>query len=337
MGNKPLLSVIVPVYNTSKYLPRCLDSLLRQTYESLEIILVDDGSKDDSPGICDACAKDHPNIRVIHKENAGLGYARNSGLDTASGEWVAFCDSDDYIDRQMYSLLMAETETADAVFCDLIIHKKNGELQPAQSLIPEGQYTGRELLLHMLGASPESKRDFSFDMSVCKAVYSKRLIESCDIRFTSERTVICEDLFFHIDFLSRAENVRYMQKNLYYYCENEGSLTHRHIADRLAKEKRMYLALDQAAKEQYGDKSLYWKRLFLGRVRITMAQSVYYTQGYTFRQKINEIRAIANDTLVRSVIGNYPLNRNPAKLRVFNLCLKCRFSLGMYLLLVLNR
>ncbi len=103
----PEISIIVPVYKVEQYLPRCLDSLLSQTYKNLEIILIDDGSTDNSPSICDAYAGKDSRIRVIHKENGGLSNARNTGLDAAEGELIGFIDSDDYIENDMYEYLLS--------------------------------------------------------------------------------------------------------------------------------------------------------------------------------------------------------------------------------------
>ena len=94
----PLISVIVPIYNVEKYLARCVDSIVNQTYKNLEIILVDDGSPDSCPDICDVWKEKDDRIKVIHKKNGGLSDARNAGLDIAQGEYVAFVDSDDFID-----------------------------------------------------------------------------------------------------------------------------------------------------------------------------------------------------------------------------------------------
>ena len=106
MDRKPLISVIVPVYKVEDYLGRCVDSLLNQTYENLEIILVDDGSPDGSGKICDAYAERDGRVRVIHKENGGLSSARNAGLDIAGGEYVGFVDSDDWMDEHTYEWFM---------------------------------------------------------------------------------------------------------------------------------------------------------------------------------------------------------------------------------------
>lgn len=102
MENKPLISVIVPVYNVQKYVRKSVESILQQTYKNLEIILVDDGSTDESGKICDMLARSDNRVTVIHKKNGGLSDARNAGLDRATGELIGFVDSDDYIEKNMY-------------------------------------------------------------------------------------------------------------------------------------------------------------------------------------------------------------------------------------------
>lgn len=108
------ISVIVPVYNVDRFLDRCLISITGQTFKDLEIILVDDGSPDNSPQMCEEWAKKDNRIRVIHKENGGLGFARNSGMEIATGEFIAFVDSDDYIEFDMYEKLYQEAEESDS-------------------------------------------------------------------------------------------------------------------------------------------------------------------------------------------------------------------------------
>ena len=119
MEKQPLISVIVPVYNVENYLPRCLDSIINQTYTNLEILLVDDGATDNSGKLCDEYAQKDNRIRVFHKENGGVSSARNMGLDNATGEYIAFVDSDDYIDKCMYEIMLNSSvqNNADIVVC----------------------------------------------------------------------------------------------------------------------------------------------------------------------------------------------------------------------------
>ena len=122
-----LLSVIVPIYNVEDYLNRCVDSIINQTYKNLEIILVDDGSPDNCPQMCDDYAKKDSRIRVVHKENGGLSDARNAGMKVATGEYVSFIDSDDYISLDFYETLfqtMVDNDS-DIVECSVVKFYEN--------------------------------------------------------------------------------------------------------------------------------------------------------------------------------------------------------------------
>ena len=136
---QPLISVIVPVYNVEKYLNKCVDSIVNQTYTHLEIILVDDGSPDNCPVICDEWAKKDSRIRVIHKENGGLSSARNAGLDIMTGILVGLVDSDDYILPDMYEKLYnAMTENdADMSICSFFTIDVSGNISPYKSAMPK--------------------------------------------------------------------------------------------------------------------------------------------------------------------------------------------------------
>ena len=118
--SKPLITVIVPVYKVEKYLEKCVKSILNQTYENLEIILVDDGSPDNCGNMCDELAKQDSRIRVIHKSNGGLSSARNAGLDVMTGEYVGFVDSDDYIDAASVPKILSWIDREEADICFLI-------------------------------------------------------------------------------------------------------------------------------------------------------------------------------------------------------------------------
>lgn len=122
MEKKIKLSIIIPVFNVEKYVQTCLDSVIEQSFRDFEVIVVDDGSTDGSPAICDAAAKQDGRICVIHQQNGGLSAARNAGLDIARGEWIGFLDSDDFIMPDMYEKLMdaAEKARADIAVCNYL-------------------------------------------------------------------------------------------------------------------------------------------------------------------------------------------------------------------------
>ena len=148
MEHNPLISVIVPVYNVAEYLSRCVDSILAQSYENLQIILVDDGSTDDSGKICEEYAKKDARIQVIHQNNGGLSSARNAGLDLASGEYIGFVDSDDWIEPEMYAEMLARMEKYDAqLVCAGRCDVDGGTGEKTRGLCPEREecISGEEL------------------------------------------------------------------------------------------------------------------------------------------------------------------------------------------------
>lgn len=210
----PLLSVIVPVYRVETYLRKCLDSLVNQTYPGLEIILVDDGSPDGCGAICDEYARRDARIGVIHQENRGLSGARNTGLDKATGEFVAFVDSDDYLELSMYEKLMkaAIESEADIVVGDFYMVKESGAERwrcwmSADTPLEKVQ---ERILEDRLPSYMWNK------------VYRKKLFDG--IRFQSIRGF--EDLLISPRLFQKAKKVAFVAEAGYYYnCLNTGALT----------------------------------------------------------------------------------------------------------------
>lgn len=127
----PLISVIVPIYNVEKYLARCVDSIVNQTYKNLEIILVDDGSPDRCPKMCDDYAEKDSRIKVVHKKNGGLSDARNAGMAVATGEYISFIDSDDYVSDDFFECLLdvMNKENSDIAECSVVKLYEDGHLE----------------------------------------------------------------------------------------------------------------------------------------------------------------------------------------------------------------
>lgn len=142
MENQPLISVIIPVYNVEAYLRECVDSVLKQTYQNFEIILVDDGSTDSSGDICDEYAGNDERISAVHQSNGGLSVARNTGLAEAGGKYVYFLDSDDYIDEKAFETLLgiAEKNNSDAVFFDAVSFADTNDFTVKQNYIRKHRY-----------------------------------------------------------------------------------------------------------------------------------------------------------------------------------------------------
>lgn len=305
-----LISVIVPVYNVSRYIDRCMTSLLKQTYENIEIILVDDGSPDDCGFKCDQYARTDSRVYVIHKKNAGLGMARNSGLDIAKGKYVAFIDSDDYVDEQMFERLYdrLKHEKADTCFCRYYDRTSDGQNLLAREVYKKSLYCEEEvweLLLGMIGNLPEEAGDVAIGMSVWKGLYANAIIQEQGIRFPSEREYISEDIIFHMQYLLYAQRIAIEETPLYYYCDNGTSLTKSYKVNRF-KMENILLKKEMKELDQIFEPDIYRQRLYksyLGRVRRCIAQEVFMNPERQVARK--NIRRICSSPIVQDVIKKY--------------------------------
>lgn len=245
--NKPKVSIIVPVYNVEKYLDRCVKSLLNQTLKDIEIIMVDDGSPDNCPKMCDEYAKKDSRIKVVHKQNAGLGYARNSGLEVATGEYVAFVDSDDYVDVTAYQVMYDEAIRTDADYvCCGYKRVKEGKSvweYKGETSNKSDLFRGEEcvdFLKGMIGKDTKNPRFSHFDFAVWHGIYKGDLIRNNGVSFCSERDLISEDIVFHLDFVSCCKVIRTIPDSFYNYCLNEGTLTTKYKAGRFEAVVKLY-------------------------------------------------------------------------------------------------
>ena len=217
MKEMPLISVIVPVYRVEKYLDRCLQSIAGQTYRNLEIILVDDGSPDGSGAICDAWAAKDCRIRVIHKENAGAGAARNTGLDVATGDIVSMIDSDDYLEVHMYEhLLGLMTEDVDIAECDICWTERD-DLPMEDGSKAEIRVCDLEdaMCLHI--------RDEIFCQTPPNKLYRKEMIG--DIRFPEGNLI--DDEYFTYRVIGNARKLARSSACMYAYRQQPGSAMHK--------------------------------------------------------------------------------------------------------------
>lgn len=227
----PKVSIIVPVYKVEKYLDRCVKSLVNQTLKDIEIILVDDESPDNCPKMCDEYAERDSRIKVVHKKNEGLGFARNSGLEVAIGEYVTFCDSDDYVELETYATLYNKAKEKDLDICYFKYRRffDDGVTKEVCFDPKEYFFYGRnqvdEFLLNMVGKNPEKTQSTRFGMSVCMGIFKLSAILNSKIRFVSERTVASEDLLFHLKFLPHVNRIGVLPNVFYNYYVNPCSIS----------------------------------------------------------------------------------------------------------------
>lgn len=216
----PELSVIIPVYNVESYLERCVNSVRRQTWKDLEIILVDDGSEDGSLRICEQYAAMDSRIRVIHQENKGLSAARNAGLGCAGGTYIGFVDSDDWIDEDFYSHLiqLAKNEDADMVSCRFIRTGISNKHTDAPFREKVRTYRGEDALELFLDSAIKGSNIL---VPCWSKLYRKSKIEA--ISFLEGK--IFEDAIFNFDVLSQAVSLTLTNYAGYYYFKNPDSIT----------------------------------------------------------------------------------------------------------------
>lgn len=220
-----LVSVIVPVYNVEQYLDRCLKSITDQTYKNIEIILVDDGSPDNCPKICDDWAQKDPRIKVLHKENAGAGMARKSGFEISTGRYVLFVDSDDYVAENLVErcLNTALQYNADTVAYGKSVVYSDGQIKspknaPSQQIF-EAAHITQAFLPSLFNGS------LGIGVGLWSKMFSVDIIKRNNITFYSERDVVSEDSIFCLEYFSKASKVAVISDGLYFYRKNEGSLT----------------------------------------------------------------------------------------------------------------
>lgn len=245
-----LVTVVVPIYNVEKYLDRCLTSIVGQTYQNLEILLIDDGSTDGCPQLCDAYAARDTRIRVIHKQNQGLGMARNTGLDAATGDYICFFDSDDFVEPDTIEACVAAAREQGA---DMVVFGHDDvtpEGTVLQTYVPhppkalwEGEEITHRLLPMSLCADGHTGEDWGVVLSAWNKLYALPAIRQSGWRFVSEREIISEDYYSLTDLHRYINRVYILNKALYHYTVNTASLSRSFKVDRFDKIKKFYTAM----------------------------------------------------------------------------------------------
>lgn len=205
------ISIIVPVYKTEKYLNRCVESLVHQTYENLEIILIDDSSPDHCPEMCDSWGDRDNRIKVLHIENKGVANARNIGIDAASGEYIGFVDSDDYAEPDMFAKLCnsLEAQNADVSVCNFFVNNDSESEIFTEKVFPD--YDALQLI---------AMGDYKFGV-LWNKLYRAEIIKN--IRMP--HLVCCEDLVFNYFVFKNVNQFAEVNEKLYHYIRNEDSVT----------------------------------------------------------------------------------------------------------------
>lgn len=321
------ISIVIPVYQVENYIKRCLDSILSQTYSNLEIILIDDGSRDMSGKICDEYVIKDSRVKVIHQDNAGVSVARNKGLDICTGDYVTFVDSDDFLEPLMYEKMMEKvTEyNCDVVMCDCV--KDDGVIQtPYTHDIRAGFYNYNQLkeeyYPHLL-----MMENVEYPATISNwLILFKREVAS-NIRYI-EGVRYSEDLLFGAQLLYNAKSFYYMKGEFYYhYWMNSDSASHTFKEDKWEDYKVLY----EKSRKLFGQdmRILNQSYLMLLFFLYNYAGDILRCKNYSKEEKHRYLKSILSDESIIELFNNirvYEL-RIPLKLKIMTYIYKYKIGI----------
>lgn len=275
MNSKELVTVIIPVYNVEKYIHKCIESVISQTYKNIEIILIDDGSIDNSGIICDEYMKKDSRIRVIHKENKGVSNARNSGIELANGKYVTFVDSDDYLSSK-YIEVLYECMINNNV--DLVI--SNG-IDIYENRICNKNENKHDILMTRDECLRELLTEKNFSHVCWGNLYKKEFLEEC--YFNSDYR-IAEDLDFLYNYISKSKKVYFTSKKTYYWVIRNTSAIHLPYSEKWNDELNICASIIE---RNYGKKNDLYSHSIGKYIRANVNQAHRFNLD---RKQVNSIR-----------------------------------------------
>lgn len=321
--NSTKLSIVIPVYNVEKYLDNCMQSVINQTLQEIEIILVDDESPDNCPLLCDDYAKHDSRIKVVHRKNGGLGFARNSGIDIATGEYITFLDSDDFVDLYAYEHLykLSKENCLDALYYKFKRFSNNSEVAPEPIITTISEYSDNSIkgiMLDIIASEPLAKLDHKIECSSCTAIYRMDIIKSNNVRFHSERELISEDAIFNLDFLKHTTKIAFNDGRHYHYRMNPTSLTSTLRTDRVDKNHQLYEYIQtNISSWNLDDKNGNNRncRLFIGNARSSIQH--YLSSQATNREKKEWLNQVLSKPIWKEIYEKYDWSLLPLYQKLF--------------------
>ncbi|MCR5609722.1 MAG: glycosyltransferase [Lachnospiraceae bacterium] len=263
ISKKPILSVIIPVFNVENYLEKCINSVRNQTIQNIEIILIDDGSTDNSGELCNKLALQDKRIVVVHQKNGGLSVARNTGLEIANGEWIAFLDSDDWISQSMYKKLIdcCINNSCDVSFCDSV------DVEEIESIINHNNVKGNEKIIEINDYLSMLINKDKARIEVWNKVWKRELIGKT--RFIPGH--VSEDIHFNREILQKVDKIAYVPEQLHYYLVQRPGSTSTSF-----KVKRLYAFQEYSTWiVDYYTKNEYYKKNLIAATAANFAIAIY--------------------------------------------------------------
>lgn len=302
------VTAVVPIYNAEKYLDECIESIVNQTYKNLEIILVNDGSKDKSPQICDKWARKDNRITVIHKSNEGAGASRNRGINAATGDYIFFVDSDDYIAPTLVEKCLNAISDSDSAIVMFGTTNVTETGETINNIIPhsdknifENAEVQEELLPELLFS--ENKKVRNVQLIVCMAhFYSLSIIKKTNWKFKSEKEYLSEDLYSYLNLIPYITKFAIISESFYYYRHGHESLSaSSRLTDYTMIRKYYEQCVDLCKKFNYNNKVL--KNISEPYLSFTICcLKAKIREQITFCEKRKQINAILKDELLHKLI-----------------------------------
>lgn len=331
-------SIVVSIYNIEKYISKCVDSIIHQSYKNIEVLLIDDGSKDSSSNICDSYASKDDRIKVIHKQNAGLGLARNTGLENATGDYILFIDGDDFVDLNLIDTVnkYLTNKEYDIVCYDSYDYYNNDKIISVDTNNQVREYNDNEILGYVLPHMIyDIENNTRFQYCAWNKVYRLELLKQTNFKFISERQYISEDFYSNLLLYKDVKSFLALPDKLYYYRKNNlTSLTSTYRSDRLEKNNYQYFESIKIAKEYK------YNNLILNNIGFQYFNNMLGTFEMIFncsllknKEKKKNIYNIIKDENFNYIINQLKLSREPLYKKVLVYCLKHKFSRFSYFML----
>lgn len=307
------VSIVIPVYNTAPFLDECIRSAADQTYPHLEILLVNDGSTDESPEICQQWCLRDSRIRLIHTPNQGPAMARNTGMDAATGHYICFLDSDDTLapDTIEKALTTALKFQAEVVIFGLISLDREGRVQHTFAPTPNRQiYRNAEVQEEFLPAliGPKGREQRQFYMSACVMLYSLPHLRQWNWHFVSEREVFSEDVFSLLELFGHVQSVAVLPEALYRYRANGASFSRSYRPDRYPLIRHFYTSCIRLCR-QMGYSTAVEKRLSSPYLAFTLAA----IKQEAAAKRLAALRDIIHDDVLQQVLAQPLDHATPAQ------------------------
>ncbi len=333
---QPRVSIVIPVYNAEKYLDRCIESAVNQIYKETEIILVDDGSTDLSPVMCEKWAEKDSRIKVIHKPNEGAGLARNTGLDAVTGEYILFIDSDDYIlpETVQKCVEAAIRDDSEIVLYGRADVLKSGEIKKKTIETDKFYYEGSDATEELLSSLCVRSKGFGF--GVVGKMLKTSAVKACGVRFYSEREVLSEDALFLADYFACVKKATIVPEYFYMCVLHGDSLSNKQYLDFQSK-NNVFLnkIIDICDKNGYSQNiKNHLKARYLSYALAGIKQVA--ASGKSYKESVAGIKILFNDDVLCTALTNEVLSLCSSAAALFWKLFRLKCGLLCYLLLKLK-